>query len=237
MKVSIIIPCYNERNTIQEIIKRVRESSFGFEADREIVVVDDGSKDGTREILQGVAGIVLIPFERNQGKGVALKAGFQRATGDIVLIQDADLEYSPEDYPKLLRRFADGTADVVYGTRFKGEQRVFYIWHRLGNGLLTFLSNVFTGYNLSDMETGYKVFRKEVLDAFKDRLVSKRFGIEPELTARIAHTRNASGHPWRVYEVPIQYSGRTYEEGKKIGWRDGVKAIGAIVYFNLIDRG
>ena len=237
MKVSIIVPIYNEEATVREIITRAQAADFGFDAEREIIAVNDGSRDKTQELLDGLRGITVIKFESNKGKGAALKAGFMRASGDIILIQDADLEYNPEDYPKLLHRLADGMADVVYGTRFKGEQRVLYFWHRLGNGFLTFLSNIFTGYNLSDMETGYKAFRREVLQCIAPRLHSERFGIEPELTARIAHSRNAAGKRWRVYEVPIQYDGRTYEEGKKIGWKDGCKAIGAILYFNLIDRG
>ena len=238
MKVSIIIPTYNEAGTIKNVLQRAGTASFGFEAEREIIVVDDGSSDSTRDILDTIPDIIIVRFEKNKGKGAAVKAGFLRSSGDIVLIQDADLEYNPADYPKLLGPLYEGRADVVYGSRFYGgRQRVLYFWHFMGNKALTLFSNIFTNFNLSDMETGYKAFRREVLDCIAPRLRSSRFGIEPELTARVAHTRNREGKQWRVYEVPIQYDGRTYEEGKKIGWKDGLKAILAILYFNIIDRG
>lgn len=237
MKVSIIIPVYNEEKTVRTVIDTVRSASFGFEAEREIIVVDDGSTDDTAGVLNGIEGIRVEQMKSNRGKGFAIKRGFECAMGDIVLIQDADLEYSPMDYSTLLEPFAAGKADVVFGSRFRGSyQRVLYFWHYLGNSFLTFLSNVFTNLNLSDMETGYKVFRKEVVDLIAPKLISKRFGIEPELTARVAHARSREGRRFRIYEVPISYYGRTYEEGKKIGWWDGIKAIGAILYFNLIDR-
>ena len=231
MKVSIIIPVYNEAKTIQRIVDVVRVASFGFEAQREIIVIDDGSADGTYEALKSIKGIKVLHFESNQGKGAALKAGFGQASGDFVIIQDADLEYDPADYAILLKPMYEGKADVVFGSRFRGEyQRVLYFWHYFGNFLLTLLSNMFTNLNLSDMETGYKVFKREVVKSFTPHLRSKRFGIEPEITARVARGG------WRIYEVPINYYGRTYEEGKKIRWYDGVKAIAAILYFNLFDR-
>lgn len=238
MKVSIIIPTYNEEKTLPQVLDAVRAASFGFSAEREIIVVDDGSRDNTREFLSHEKDIIPIFMPVNQGKGVALKEGFLRATGDIVMIQDADLEYDPADYPHLLGPIIKGKADVVYGSRFRGTyQRSIYFWNALGNKFVTMLSNLFTGLNLTDMETGYKVFRREVIDSFKHRLRSKRFGIEPELTARVAHTRLGSEHAKvRVFEVPINYYGRTYEEGKKIGWWDGIKAIFAVLYFNIIDR-
>lgn len=231
MKVSIIIPTYNEAKTLPQILEATRAASFGFPAEREIIVVDDGSMDVTKELLAREKDIVAIYVPINQGKGAALKEGFMRASGDIVMIQDADLEYDPADYPRLLEPIIKGRADVVYGSRFRGTyQRSIYFWNALGNKFVTMLSNLFTGLNLTDMETGYKAFRREIVDSFKNRLRSKRFGIEPELTARVAHAKA------RVFEVPINYYGRTYEEGKKIGWWDGIKAVFAVLYFNLIDR-
>lgn len=227
-KLSIIIPAYNEKNTIEEIIKRVKAVDLnGLE--KEIIVVDDGSKDGTREILKNISGIKYIFHEKNLGKGGAIKTGFQNATGDILIIQDADLEYDPQDYGKILKSILSGQADVVYGSRFLTSEpkRVMLIWHLLGNLFLTFLSDLLTGLTLTDMETCYKAFRREVTDSFKDKIASKRFGIEPELTARVAKGG------WRIYEVGISYYGRSYEEGKKIGWRDGVAAIWHILRFNL----
>src|SRR3989344_2990558 len=207
MILSIIIPAYNEKDTISEIIQKVRDVSLaGLE--KEIIVVDDGSRDGTREILKSIPGIKYIFHEKNQGKGGAIKTGFKNAKGDILLIQDADLEYDPNEYSRLLAPILSGHADVVYGSRFIGSDphRVLYIWHYMANKFLTTLSNIFTGLNLSDMETCYKAFRREVIDSFKNKLESKRFGIEPELTARIARGN------WRVYEVGISYHGRTYQE-------------------------
>ena len=231
MKLSIIIPVYNEAKTIQTVVSRVMDAVNSLGCQAEILVIDDGSTDGTQEILEKIKGIRYIRLFINQGKGTALRTGFKEATGDIVLIQDADLEYDPNDYRILLTPILEGKADVVYGSRFKGEyQRVLYFWHYVGNKFLTLLSNMFTNLNLSDMETCYKVFRKEVVDSFKNKLKSKRFGIEPEITARVAHAG------WRIYEVPINYYGRTYEEGKKVNWWDGVKAIFAILYFNIFDR-
>ncbi|MBI2627844.1 MAG: glycosyltransferase family 2 protein [Candidatus Niyogibacteria bacterium] len=230
MKLSIIIPVYNEKNTVQELIKKV-QNVFLPDMEKEIIIVDDGSTDGTRDILKKVSGIKYIFHDKNLGKGGAIKTGFQRATGDIILIQDADLEYDPNEYGRLIAPIFSGRADVVYGSRFVGNDphRVLYVWHYLANRFLTILSNILTGFNLSDMETCYKVFRKEVVDSFKEKLKSKKFGIEPELTARIAKGR------WRIYEVGISYYGRTYEEGKKINWKDGLAAIWHIIRFNLFN--
>lgn len=226
-KLSIIIPAYNEEKTIEEIIDKVKAVDLPLE--KEIIVVDDGSKDKTRDILKTISDIRYIFHEKNMGKGGAVKTGFKEATGDILIIQDADLEYDPEDYKKIIRPILIEKADVVYGSRFlSGDaKRVLYLWHFLGNVFLSALSNLFTGLNISDMETCYKAFRKEVADSFKDKLKSKRFGIEPELTARIAKGN------WRIYEVGISYYGRTYDEGKKITWRDGFAAIWHIIKFNL----
>src|SRR4030067_93391 len=206
MKLSIVMPVYNEQATIMELVKRVLETPY----DKELIIVDDASTDGTQEMLRQISDerVRLFFHERNQGKGAALSTGFAHAAGDVVLIQDADLEYDPHEYPKLLAPIPDGKADVVYGSRFKGggAHRVLFFWHSVGNKFLTLLSNMFTNLNLSDMETGYKVFRKEVLDQIT--VQEKRFGFEPEITAKVAR------QGWRIYEVGISYFGRTYKEGK-----------------------
>ena len=226
MKISVVIPVFNEHDTITEILGRVRRVLDGRES--EIVVVDDGSTDGTRDTLRKLDGIRLIEHEQNQGKGAALRTGFAAAAGDVVIVQDADLEYDPRDYPKLLEPIEDGRADVVFGSRFLGgPHRVLFFWHYLANMLLTWLSNIFTNLNLSDMETGYKVFRRSVLE--KIHIRSDRFNFEPEITAKVAKMR------CRVYEVPISYSGRTYDEGKKIGALDGLSALWAIIKFRFRD--
>jgi len=227
MKLSIVIPCYNEARTIRQIVDRVRASQVG---EKEIIVVDDCSQDGTRELLRAeIAPLVdkVIYHEVNRGKGAALRSGFAVATGDIVLVQDADLEYDPREYPRLIRPIVDGQADVVFGSRFMGSDahRVVYFWHMVGNKFLTLCSNMLTNLNLTDMETCYKVFRREVLT--KIAIEEDRFGFEPEITAKVARLRVP------LYEVGISYYGRTYEEGKKIGWRDGFRALHAIVRYNL----
>jgi glycosyltransferase involved in cell wall biosynthesis len=226
MKVSIVIPVYNEKDTIREILKRVQ--AVKLRIPKEIIVVDDFSQDGTRDILKKLRmpNLKVFYHEVNRGKGAALSTGFSRATGDIVLIQDADLEYDPKEYPGLLAPILDGRADVVYGSRFQGgSHRVMFFWHYVGNKLLTTFSNMVSNLNLTDMETCYKVFKKEVLN--KISLKSRRFGFEPEITIKLAKLR------CRIFEVPISYAGRDYSEGKKIGWKDGVAAVYHIVRFGL----
>jgi glycosyltransferase involved in cell wall biosynthesis len=225
MRLSVVIPVYNEKNTIGEVLRRVRM----VDLPKEVVVVDDCSTDGTREFLQGLApsdDLTIILQPRNAGKGAALRAGFRRVRGDIVIVQDADLEYDPAEYPVLIQPIVAGKADVVFGSRFLGgPHRVLLFWHSVGNRILTTLSNMMTDLNLTDMETCYKVFRTDVLARFELR--ENRFGFEPEFTAKIARAR------CRVYEVPISYSGRDYSEGKKIGWKDGVAALFFIMKYRF----
>ncbi len=230
MKVSVVIPCYNESATIEKIIRAVRDAPI---RDFEIIVIDDGSTDGTTAILErGDKEFAdqIIYHQKNSGKGAAVRAGFAAATGDIIIIQDADLEYDPAEYELLLAPIVEGKADAVYGSRFMGGQshRVVYFWHMLGNKFLTLVSNMFTNLNLTDMEVGLKAFRASVVREMKLR--ENRFGFEPEITARLANAR------CRIYEVGISYSGRTYEEGKKVTWRDGLHALYAIVRYNLIEN-
>ena len=226
VKLSVVVPCFNERETIHQIVAAVSAVPI----DKEIVIVDDYSTDGTRDELAKLAGqpgIKVLYHEKNQGKGAALRTGFAGATGDIVIVQDADLEYDPREYAKLVLPIVEGRADVVFGSRFAGGEshRVLYFWHSLGNKFLTLLSNMFTDLNLTDMETCYKVFRREVLQQIT--VEENRFGFEPEITAKVAKLR------CRVYEVGISYAGRTYDEGKKIGWKDGLRAVWCIVKYNL----
>ena len=227
MKLSVIIPVYNEVETILEVIKRVKEAPF----EKEIIVVDDGSTDGTAHILEeNRQGLTVLSNEKNSGKGAAIRAALPHVMGDVVIIQDADLEYNPSEYPHLIAPILEGVADVVYGSRFKGgTHRVLYFWHAVGNKLITTLSNMLTDLNLSDMETGYKAFRAEVLRGIK--IESNRFGFEPEITAKI------SKMGCRIYEIPISYWGRDYTEGKKISWKDGIAALYWILKYNLFRRG
>jgi glycosyltransferase involved in cell wall biosynthesis len=249
MLISVIIPAYNEINTIAYVINKVEETPYN----KEIIIVDDGSKDGTREYLSSQQGarstqsasltapvsdegkgeystdLKIIFHEKNMGKGAAIRSGIKAAKGDIVIIQDADLEYDPKDYKTLFEPIIEGKADVVYGSRFLGgTHRVFYFWHYMGNKLITLVSNMFTDLNLTDMETCYKAFRKDMLEGIQ--IESDRFGFEPEITAKMAKKG------CRIYEVPISYYGRSYEEGKKITWRDGVKAVFTIIKYNLFRK-
>ena len=226
MKLSVIIPVYNEAGTILEIIQRVKEAPF----EKEIIVVDDSSNDGTASLLkENSEGIKALFHDRNKGKGAAIRTALPHITGDIAIIQDADLEYHPSEYPRLISPILNGVADVVYGSRFQGgTHRVLYFWHSVGNNVVTTLSNMFTNLNLSDMETGYKVFRSEVLKKIK--IESNRFGFEPEITAKIAKMG------CRIYEVPISYWGRDYSEGKKINWKDGLAALYWIIKFNIFRK-
>jgi glycosyltransferase involved in cell wall biosynthesis len=227
MLLSIIIPAFNEAAFLPEVIRRVEETPY----DKEIIIVDDGSTDGTREYLKGLVseGIKVIVHEKNMGKGAAMRTGIAVASGDVVIVQDADLEYDPKDYPVLLEPIMQGKADVVYGSRFLGgPHRVLFFWHSVGNSLITLISNIFTDLNLTDMETGYKAFRKKVFETIT--IESNRFGFEPEITAKVAKKG------FRIYEVPISYSGRSYQEGKKITWKDGIKAIFTVLKYNLFCR-
>lgn len=232
MRLSVVIPCYNEISTIDTIIDAVNNSPY---PDKEIIIVDDCSRDGTREKLrekiEGSGRVSKVIYHQtNQGKGAALRTGINAATGDLVIIQDADLEYDPNEYGKLVAPIIDGRADVVFGSRFAGgdAHRVLYYWHRLGNSFLTWLSNMFTNLDLTDMETCYKLFRREIIQGID--IQENRFGFEPEITAKVAKL------DCRIYEVGISYYGRTYAEGKKIGWRDGVRAIYCILRYNLVSR-
>jgi glycosyltransferase involved in cell wall biosynthesis len=236
MRLSVVIPVYNEEETLRELVDRV----CAVPLRKEVILIDDCSKDRSREILEEYAArgtaddmnhFVALYHAKNRGKGAALRTGFEKAGGDIVLVQDADLEYDPSEYPRLIQPIVEGRADVVFGSRFLGDQphRVLYFWHYLANKMLTALSNCFTNLNLTDMETCYKVFRREVIAEIAPKLKQNRFGFEPEITARVARRRH------RIYEMSVSYSGRTYEQGKKIGWKDGVQALWCIVRYGLAD--
>ena len=226
MFVSVIIPCFNEKQTLKKILEKVQNSKIKIQ---EIIIVDDCSTDGTIQILKSIKNplIKIYYHSKNRGKGAALRTGFSKAKGDICIVQDADLEYDPDDYPRLIKPILDDKADVVFGSRFQGgsPHRVVYFWHRIGNGFLTLLSNILTDLDLSDMETCYKVFKREIIQSI--RIKEDRFGFEPEITAKIAKMN------LRVYEVGIAYYGRTYSEGKKITWKDGIRAIYCILKYNL----
>ena len=223
---SVIVPCFNEINTLEKVIDKIKKSPI---KEKEIIIIDDFSIDGSREYLENLIDNQIITkfHNHNMGKGAAISTGIKTASGKIIIIQDADLEYDPDEYPNMINPIVDNKADIVYGSRFKGGQphRVVYFWHRVGNGFLTLLSNIFTDINLTDMETCYKAFRREVIQNIK--IEEKRFGFEPEITAKISKLN------CRIYEVGISYYGRTYKEGKKIGWRDGVRAIWCILKYNL----
>jgi glycosyltransferase involved in cell wall biosynthesis len=229
MLLSVVIPCFNERRTIRAIVEKVKAAVTD---DLEIIIVDDASTDGSAAIVDKLAGmdVKVVHHSQNRGKGAAMNTGFRQASGEVVLVQDADLEYDPRDYAELLAPILNGDADVVFGSRFMGGRphRVVYFWHMVGNRLLTLLSNIFTNINLTDMETGYKVFRRDVLENLL--VEEERFGFEPEITAKLAQRR------CRFYEVGICYYGRTYAEGKKIGWRDGVRALYVILKYNIWKR-
>ena len=231
MKISVVIPCYNEEQTVLQIVKKVQ--GVLVDNEYEIIIIDDFSTDNTKQVIDSIIAndnsVKAIIHDKNKGKGAALRSGFNRSSGGVIIIQDADLEYDPNEYIKLLKPILNGKADVVYGSRFKSgaEARVLYYWHRLGNLFLTWFSNIFTNLNLTDMETCYKVFRKEVVEQII--IEEDRFGFEPEITAKIAKIRPRI----RIYEVGISYYGRTYEEGKKITWKDGIRAVYAIIKYNF----